>query len=120
MSFDDKVKKELMKEAEQVDQILADDQGLFDMLLLSFKGGMRRWVILMNLITLFVAILMFWSGYRFYIAVEINNQIFWGICTLVAINMQVALKQWLWMEMNRSSLMREIKRVELAINRISG
>lgn len=119
MNFDEKIKHELENEAAEIDKIMLDDQGLFDMLIGSFNGGLRRWIILMNIITLVVTGLMVWSGYRFYIAIEINEQILWGVSALFALNMQIALKQWLWMEMNRSSLMREIKRVELAVSKLN-
>ncbi|TQV88310.1 DUF6768 family protein [Aliikangiella coralliicola] len=119
MSFDERMKRELEKEAHDIDEILAEDQGLFDMLFASFKGGMRRWLIIVNILTIVASIFMVWCGYEFFVATEIQEQVFWGVCVLILLNMQIGLKQWLWMEVNRNSVMREIKRVELVIGNLA-
>ena len=119
MSFDERMKRELEQEAKNIDDILMEEQGLTDLLFASFRGGMRRWVIAVNIITVIASIFMFWSGYKFFVATEMQDQVFWGVCVLILVNMQIALKQWIWMEINRSSVMREIKRVELAISRMA-
>lgn len=112
--FDEMIQEELAKEARSVDELLAAEGGLPDMVAASFKGSMRRWVWLIWGITFLVSMLMFWCGYRFFTATP-DTQAFWGFCTLMAMAGQVALKQWTWIEMSRASVMREIKRLELAV-----
>lgn len=119
MNFDEKLKRELENEANDIDQILVNNEGLFDLLLGSFKGGMRRWIILFNVVAIVATILLFWTGYRFYHAMDVQQQIFWGVCFLVSFNVASFIKNWFFMEMNRSSLMREIKRVELAVAKLT-
>jgi uncharacterized membrane protein YdjX (TVP38/TMEM64 family) len=80
---------------------------------------MRRWMILINIIIMLVTVVMVWTGYRFFTAIESQEHIFWGVCLILSAIAQIAMKQWVWMEMNRSSIMREIKRVELVVSRIS-
>ena len=56
MNLDDKIKQELEKEAPNVEQILAQDEGLFDMLFATFKSGIRGWVIVVNIVTLIATV----------------------------------------------------------------
>ncbi len=113
--FDDMIKDELEKEAKGIDELLAADGGLPDMVAASFKGSMRRWVWFTWVIMLAVTGLMFWCIYEFFMASELKDTVFWGICMLVTMLMQSMLKLWNLMEMNRASMMREVKRLELAV-----
>ncbi len=120
MNLDKKIKDELESEANEIDAILNDKQGLFDMVAGSFKNGLGAWVWVVNIVILVVTGLMLWCGYEFFTAENINDQTYWGFCTVIAVIAQIAMKQWVWMEMNRSSLMREIKRVEIEVVRLGG
>lgn len=113
--IDDKIKRELEGEASAIDELLASEGGLPDMVAVAFKGGMRRWLWLTGFFTLVFTALMAWCFYEFFVAVNIDDRIFWGICFIASMMPQVALKEWQWMEMNRASLMREVKRLELAV-----
>ena len=119
MNIDEKIKRELEDSNPDFDAISKDQEGLMDLVFGSFKGGMGRWVIFVNIFTLIATAVMLWTGYNFFTATITQDQIFWGVCLLLSVFAQVALKQWLFMEMNRSSLMREIKRVEVAVAKLS-
>jgi hypothetical protein len=119
MNIDEKIKQQLEQDAAQLDPIFLDDSGLLSRLLPIFKGGMKWWVWLVNLLALLTAALMFWCGYRFWYAEITQVQIFWGVAFLASLQMQGMLKNWLFMEMNRTSNLREIKRVEIAVARLS-
>ncbi len=119
MNIDEKIKRELESDSPELNEILVDDEGLFSRLSGSFKGGMKHWVIMVYLLTVVVGVTFLWTGYRFFISTELQDQIFWGICFIIALNMQGFLKQFLFMESNRNSIMREVKRVEVAVARLS-
>ncbi|MFT4993734.1 MAG: hypothetical protein ACI965_000755 [Paraglaciecola sp.] len=120
MSIDDKISQALKAESAQVDQLLAqDNKGLFDMLFATWRGGMERWVLLVNVFVLLATVLLFGAGYQFWIAELLERQVFWGVVFLATAQVQISLKMWLFMEMNRMSTIREIKRVEIAIARLS-
>ncbi len=115
MNIDDKIKQQLKSEADEIDRILAtENKGLFSMMNDGFKGSLRPWFILVNVITVLNSILLIYCGYQFFTASS-TNMMFWGIVMLLSFQFQVAAKQWLMSEVNRSNLMREIKRVELAV-----
>jgi len=111
----DRIKAELEKETSEIDELLASEGGLPDMVSAAMKGTMRRWVWFAGIVTLIVTGLFIWAGYNFYHAATMDDRLFWGVWFIVGVVGQVTLKQWQWMEMNRSSMMREIKRLELAL-----
>ncbi|MEX0297832.1 MAG: DUF6768 family protein [Kordiimonas sp.] len=113
--IDDLIKRELEKETSEIDELMVREGGLPDMVSAAFKGSMRRWVWLMSVVTLVFTALLVWCGYEFYIAQSVDDRVFWGVWFIVTAIVQTSLKKWSWMEMNRSSTMREVKRLELAI-----
>lgn len=82
------------------------------------KGGLGRWFLLANLAALAVTVFFVWCGYRFLTGVP-EQQLFWGVLFLLGVHVQIAIKQWLWQEMQRNAVMREVKRVELAVSRLA-
>ncbi|WP_262690248.1 DUF6768 family protein [Kordiimonas aestuarii] len=117
-NLDERIREELERETDEIDELLASEDGLPDMVAAAFTGGLRRWMWLTGFITLVVTGFMVWCGYRFYVAAGLDDRVFWGIWFIVTLNAQVALKQWQWLEMNRSSMMREIKRLELVVAKL--
>jgi len=113
--LDNRIKEELERETSEIDELLAREGGLPDMVSAAWHGGLRRWIWLTAIILLPITAVMVWSGYEFFTAETTDDRIFWGFCLLISMAPQVALKQWQWMEMNRSSMMREIKRLEIAV-----
>ncbi|MET1257309.1 DUF6768 family protein [Aliikangiella maris] len=119
MNIDERIKQELAKERQTFDSQLPEEQGLFALIAGPLKSRLRFWYIIVNIITFIVTIIMFWTGYQFFVMEQESGLVFWGICFLLAVNCQIALKQWIWMEMNRRSILREIKRVELSIQELA-
>lgn len=113
--FDQRIKKELAGETAAIDEMLAKEGGLPDLVSAAFHGSMRRWVVLIGVMTVITGGLMIWCGYEFFRAATVDDRVYWGVWFLAAGMAQMALKQWQWMEMNRASLMREVKRLELAV-----
>jgi len=113
--IDERIKNELAEETSAIDELLTKEGGMPDMVAAALQGSMRRWIWITGLFTLILTALMFWCGYEFFTAVTSDDRIYWGVCMLAAAMPQIALKQWQWMEMNRANLMREIKRLELAV-----
>ncbi|NQY64512.1 MAG: hypothetical protein HRT38_12390 [Alteromonadaceae bacterium] len=120
MNIDDKIKQELESEAKQIDQILVHDPGLFNMLANAYKGKLGGWLILVGIVTFFVSILMFWCGYEFFfVEGSLEHKLQWGVALLLSTMIQISLKMWTFMEMNRQSTLRELKRFELSLNKLT-
>jgi len=119
MSIDKKIKQELEAQALQEEEIMNDSEGIIDLAIGSFKGGLARWMIIANIITLVVTGFLIWSGFEFYAAGNLDARIFWGVWFVITMCLQIGLKQWIWMEMHRNSVLREIKRMEVAVQKLS-
>ncbi|MEM7054788.1 MAG: DUF6768 family protein [Pseudomonadota bacterium] len=115
MSIEDKIRDSLQQQAASADRILVPDRGMFGMLANAFNGSMRRWVWLSNLLVLIASVFLFWCGWEFFTASDLDDRVYWGICLVISGNVVSMMKMWIFQEMNRTSLMREIKRVELLL-----
>ncbi len=115
MNIDSKIKQELENESAEIDRILSqENEGLISMLQSSIKGGMKRWFILINIITIIITVGLIYCGYQFFTQ-PLDSQTYWGVLTILCLQLQIGTKQWIYNEMGRNSVIREVKRVELAI-----
>lgn len=120
MNIDERIRKELEDEGKAVDQLGIDETGLFPMMFRVFTGGLRRWAAYGMFLTLVFFGLTVWCGYEFFTASSVDDRVFWGVLAVAAVHAVSMLKMWFFMEMNRHSVTREIKRVEIALARLDG
>lgn len=113
-NIDRKIEQELAAQAFQLDKLMREEQGLGPMIRSGFNGGLRPLMIVAYLLAIVLAGLILYTGYQF-LTVESASQSYWGVLLLLAFQAQMGTKIWIWLEMNRASTMREIKRLELAI-----
>ncbi len=116
MNLDEELKRELRAD---IDNLSIDDEGIFERMNGIFNTGMRHWIILIYLLAIAGATLVFWSGYQFFTRMDWEQPLFWGFVFLLSFNLQGFIKQWLFMEMNRNAMMREIKRIEVQLIKLS-
>lgn len=115
MNFDDRIKAELEQEAEQLDRVMLEEPGLFSMMMATFKGGLRRWAVIVNVGVIVISLVMVWLAIQFFNALTVSDQVFWGICLILSLQVQIGGKQWFYNEVGRSHLVREMKRIEITI-----
>ncbi len=119
MNLDDKIKQALQMDADEVEQVLAKDQGLLDQALPVFRNNMRRWNIFGILLGFVTGGLMIWTGYHFFSSDSMDDRVFWGVLSLAFLTGNMGIKIWFWMEMNKHATQREIKRLELAVAQLT-
>ena len=119
MDLDDKIKQALQMDAKEVERVLGKDNGLYSQLFGIFRGSMRFWNMFGMGIAIVTAVFMFWSGYHFFISENLDDRLFWGVLVLAFWTGTMGLKVWFWLEMNRYSTSREIKRLELAVTQLT-
>ena len=102
----------LGKPINSVNEIMDDKQGVVGLLTNAFYSGLTGFLMLSNVLILVFTALLLWSGFRFFTSTSSEDMIFWGICFILSVQVQVALKQWLWTQIDRSSLLREMKRTQ--------
>ena len=115
MNIDEQIKATMQQEQQQIDTILSHDEGLFARLGNTYQGAMQRWMWFSTLLAVLLSIGFIYAGYCFFVADSVSDQIFWAVWFIVGLMMQIAVKLWMFMEMNRTSIIREIKRTESLI-----
>lgn len=120
MNVDDRIKQALEDELEDITLTDSHRSGMFAMVESAYRGGLGRWMWVSTVLLFIGLALLVWTGIGFFTATTIDDRVFWGVCLLLTAVFHIALKQWTWLEMNRNSLLREIKRLEATIEARQG
>ena len=84
-------------------------------------GGRYRWLNLMSIpVMIAFVVVEIYCAWRFFHAPEVREMLLWGAGLFFAGAIIMAMKLWAWMEIQRNSLTREIKRVELQLAHLAG
>jgi uncharacterized protein YqhQ len=114
-AFEKKIAEALDRDAAEAFEKMGADQSIFEMMFNGFRGR-NRWL---NVIMSVVMVLIFAFGVycivRFFQAEDVRAMFSWGFGALVTMLMSSFLKLWFWLEMQKNSIVREVKRVEVQV-----
>jgi hypothetical protein len=96
----------------------ADEERILERTLAVFRGRMKVWVALMWLFAVIWTAVAVWSAAAFFRGETTRDWILYATVLVVSTLAISLLKIWFWMEMNRYSHTREIKRLELQVAKI--
>ena len=113
--IDDKIRAALRQEE---DVGFEDDQNVFQMMADTFRGKNRWLVVLFYLYTFAFFALGIFCAVRFFGASG-DERILWAVGFTLTMMLVAQLKAWYWMQLNRNTILREIKRLELRIVALS-
>ena len=105
-----------IKEAQVDDSDSEIEASTLHLLGRSFNGMFKLNAIVVISMQLIFAGLTAWSVYNLLNTSVIDLKIDWLVAAIGAFLVFVALRLWLFMELNRLSVLREIKRVELQVS----
>lgn len=111
----DKLIKETLNEEESKFYDELGEQGLFGMLGGLFSGKIKWAIIMMNMVSIMVFGILILCLVEFFNAESTHDLILWasgGFLSLAFISM---IKIFVWLQMDKNALLREIKRLELQI-----
>lgn len=113
--LDDAIRQTLSKEEAALLESIGADQPLSHQLLQTLQGKLA-W---MNAVAWFagfaVAGALAFCGWQFFHAPDIREMLIWGAGGGLACAGVVLIKTWFWLEMQKNSVVREVKRLELQI-----
>ena len=114
--IDDKILDAIRTETEESLDDYKDELGLFGLVGESFKGALR-WIVFIAfaLILIFIGIGVY-CAINFVHATDIATKLNWFGGAALAFLIVIVLRLWYFMELNRLSIRREIKRVELLVS----
>jgi FtsH-binding integral membrane protein len=117
-SFDEDIRRAVRDEAADASLATAGDEGLIAQVTATFRGRMRFWVGLTWLMSAAWAAVVVWAAVAFFRATTTRDWIMYATLFLWGLIAVGLLKMWNWMEANRYTHTREIKRLELQIARL--
>ena len=83
--------------------------------------GKNSWIIiLMNIVTVIFFGLFIYCVVNFFDTTETNELLKWGLGSLVFLIGVSMLKIFAWMQMDKNTILREMKRLELQVSSLSG
>ena len=116
--IDDLIKEALSKEeAEFYDQL--EEQNLLEKIGETFKGKTGWLVVFMNLMNLFFFVLFVYCCIQFFNTDETNELIKWTAAGFLCWSFMAFIKLYVWMQMNKNDVLRELKRLELQVSVLS-
>ena len=113
--IDDRIRSALEAEDQELYDQLDPDMGLQDLILGPFKGKMRWLAALAMVYMLIFGGLTIYCGFQFYAAVETKALLAWGGGCFLSMLAVGFLKMWFFLEMQKNTILRQLKRVELQI-----
>lgn len=114
-TIDDKIAEVMDGEAREMMDIYGKELGLFGLIAESFRGKLRFLVMLIFLFIMVFALLLLYCAVHFFTAETIDMKLNWMAGGLTALIVIGSLRLWYLMELNRLSVIREVKRLELQI-----
>ncbi len=113
-NIDELIKKALSEEESEILERLGE-QSILDQVMATFQGRMK-WIAIYSAVMIFIIFaLSVYSFIQFLNAEEIRDMLLWGAGMGMGMMAVGLLKTWHWMQMDKNSIMREIKRLELHI-----
>ena len=106
------------EEAKFYDEL--DEQNLLQMIKGLFQGKLGWIIILMNIVTVLVFGVFVYCAIQFFNTDITNELILWAVLGVFCMLMVSMLKMFVWMQMDKNALMRELKRLELQVSSLSG
>jgi cell division protein FtsL len=111
--------KEALTEEEAKFYDNLDEQNIFEMLGGLFQGKNKWIILLLNVVMVVVFGALVYSVVQFFNTELTNELIKWSLAIVVCLLVVSMLKMFIWMQMDKNSIKREIKRIELQISTLS-
>ena len=117
--FDDRIRQALRAESDNVWKDV-EEQGLFEQALGVMRGKHKFLTVVANAVMVLFFAMTVYCVVRFFGAETTRMQIVWSVGFLTS-NMVVAMmKLWFWMQMDKNTVIREVKRLELQVATLAG
>ncbi len=117
--IDEKIREALHEEDSELLEHYRNEQSIPQMVIDSFRSRHRWFIVLVFTIGTVIGLLEFVVAYQFFHAESTREMIAWATGFVVGVIAIAMMKVWYWLELNKNSLAREIKRLELELANLS-
>lgn len=116
----DKLIKDTLTQEEAKFYDKLEEQNLLDQVGGLFQGKIKWILILMNVFNLVVVALFVYCIIQFFNTENTNELIKWAAGGFVCLIFAGMIKLFVWLQMDKNAIIREIKRLELQVSSLSG
>lgn len=116
--IDELIKETLSQEEAKFYDDLGE-QNLLEKIGGTFTGKTGWLVIVMNLVNLVFFCLFIYCCFQFFDADQVNDLIKWSVAGFLCWSFMAFIKLYVWMQMDKNEILRELKRVELQVSALS-
>jgi len=113
--IDKLITESLNKDEAEFYRSLDGDQGLFQMIRGMYKGKLAWITGVMTFVHTIITVIAFYTGYLLFTIDNIADMIQYGSIMFIALIFASMIKLWTWMQMNRNSILQEIRRLEFQV-----
>ena len=117
--IDDKIREALRDDDSELLEHYQGEPAIHEMIVETFHGRFRWITVLAFVLGWGIFVLLFFVAYQFFHAETTRAMIAWATGFLWGIMWIVLMKIWFWLELNKNSVTREIKRLELQLADLS-
>ena len=117
-NIDDTIKAALAQDEIPASELHISEESLLRQVLLSFRVQNKFLIFWVFIVSFSFMGLAIWSLIEFFSTSDVNIKLQWGLLILFSFSAVSMLKLWYWMQLDKYSVMREIKRLELQIAKL--
>jgi hypothetical protein len=117
--LNDRIREALRADDEEALASLAEEPDLFEQVLQTFRGRGRALVFLSITFGVVLMALSVLCIVQFFRAQDVQPMLAWAVGFLVCFGGILGMKVWYWMELQKNTITREIKRLELQVARLA-
>ncbi len=115
-NIDDEILKSLNAQEREIMESYGKELGLFGLIAESFRGKLQTMVFVVFLLILIFAVALIYSAINFFTVNDMATKLHLLAIGLTALIVIGLLRLWYFMELNRLSVIREVKRLELLVS----
>ncbi|WP_138431599.1 DUF6768 family protein [Fodinibius saliphilus] len=91
------------------------EKSIFSMWGELYTGKLGWLAILMSIFHTFIVVICFYCGFKLFIVEGITEILRYGTVLFIALTFGAMIKLWHWMQIDKNSILKEIKRLEFQI-----
>jgi Family of unknown function (DUF6768) len=114
-AFEKKIAEALDRDAAEAFEKMGADQSIFEMMIGGFRGRNLWLNVVMSVVMLLSIAFSVYCTVRFFQAESTREMFSWGFGAFMAFFVTSFMKLWFWLEMQKNSIVREVKRVEVQV-----
>jgi len=92
-----------------------DEPGMFKQWGNIYTSKLGGWAVLLTFFQLIFTVLAVWLGVEFFTSEVSDSQLMWGAGLFMSLIAVSQIKMWHWMQMDKNTILQEMKRIEFQI-----